>query len=96
MKKGHIEKVDTIIDDVFIQPVVVTVKKDVSVKIALEARALNESLAKEKYQMYNLDNLIGMVAEKLQGEKGEVLYSSVDLKYAYGQLPLQPGIVISK
>ena len=28
-----------------------------------------------------------MVAEKIEGQ-GEVLYSSVDLKYAYGQVPL--------
>ena len=29
-----------------------------------------------------------MVAEKIEGEEGEVFYSSVDLKYAYGQVPL--------
>ena len=41
LEQGHIEKVDTIKDDVFIQPVVITVKKDLSVKIALDAKALN-------------------------------------------------------
>ena len=34
-----------------------------SVKIALDARALNESVAKDKYQMPNLDNLIELIAE---------------------------------
>ena len=86
-QKGHIEKVNTIKNDVFCQPVVVTLKKDGSVKIALDARALNESIAKDKYQMPNLDNLMDMVAEKIEEEEGEVLYSSVDLKYAYGQFP---------
>ena len=81
--KGHIEKVDTIKDDVFIQPVVVTVKKDGSVKIALDAKALKESIAKDKYQMLNLENLMDMVAEKIEGGEGEVFYSSVDLKYAH-------------
>ena len=46
LKEGHIEKVDKIQDDVFIQPTVITVKKDKSVKIALDARALNQSIAK--------------------------------------------------
>ena len=88
LEQGHIEKVDTIKDDVFIQPVVITVKKDRSVKIALDARALNNSIAKDKYQMPNLENLINMIAEKIDGKEGEVWYSSVDMKYAYGQVPL--------
>ena len=38
--------------------------------------------------MPNLENLMDMVAEKIEGEEGEVFYSSVDLKYTYGQVPL--------
>ena len=63
-------------------------KKDKSVKIALDARALNESIAKDKYQMPNLDNLIDMIAEELEKSEGEAWYSSVDMTYAYGQIPL--------
>ena len=37
LKEGHVEDVDKIQDDVFIQPTVITVKKDKSVKIALDA-----------------------------------------------------------
>ena len=88
LKEGHIEKVDKIQDDVFIQPTVITVQKDKSVKIALDARALNQSIAKDKYQMPNLDNLIDMIAEKLDKKEGEAWYSSVDITYAYGQIPL--------
>ena len=88
LKDGHIEKVDKIQDDVFIQPTVITVKKDKSVKIALDARALNESIAKDKYQMPNLDNLIDMIAEELEKSEGEAWYSSVDMTYAYGQIPI--------
>ena len=51
LKEGHIEKVDKFQDDVFIQPTVITDKKDNSMKIALDARALNKSIAKDKYQM---------------------------------------------
>ena len=86
--KGHIEKVDTVKDDGFIQHVVVTVKTDASVKIALDARALNGSIAQDKYEMPNLESLMDMVAENIEGVEGEVFYSLVDLKYAYGQVPL--------
>ena len=65
LKEGHIEKVDKIQDNVFIQPTVITVKEDKSVKIALDARALNQSIPKDKHQMPSLDNLIDMLAEKL-------------------------------
>ena len=81
LDQGHIERVDTIKDDVFIQPIVLTVKKDRSVKIALDARALNDSIAKDKYQMPNLENLMDMVAKKIDGKEGQVFYSSVDMKY---------------
>ena len=89
MKQGHIEKVDKIQDDGFTQPTVITVTKDKSVKTASNARALNQSIAKDKYQMLNLDNLIDMIAEKLDEKEGEAWYSSVDMTYAYGQIPLQ-------
>ena len=82
LDQGHIERVDTRKDDVFIQPIVLTVKKDRSVKIALDARALNDSIAKDKYQMPNLENLMDMVAKKIDGKEGQVFYSSVDMKYA--------------
>ena len=38
--------------------------------------------------MPNLENLMDMVAEKIEGQEGEAFYSSVDSKYAYGQVPL--------
>ena len=40
-------------------------------KIALDARALNKSIAKDKYQMPNSENLIDMISEKLDKEEGE-------------------------
>ena len=57
-------------------------------KFALDARALNQSIAKTKYQVPNLENLIDMIAEKLDKEEREAWYSSVDMTYAYGQIPL--------
>ena len=37
LEEGHIRKVEKINDEVFIQPVVITVTKDKSVKVALDA-----------------------------------------------------------
>ena len=71
-------KVDKIQDDVFIQPTVITGKNDKSVKITLDARVLNESIAKDKYQMPNLGSLIDMIAEESGKSEGEAWYSSVD------------------
>ena len=80
LKEGRIEKIDEIKDDVFIQPTFITVKKDRSVKIALDARALNKAIDKDKYQMPNLDILLDMVAEKLDTEEGEAFISRYDLR----------------
>ena len=88
LKDGHIEKINEIKDDVFIQPTVITVKKDRSVKIALDAGALNQEIEKDKYQMPNLENLLDIVAEKLDSSNGEAWYSTLDMTYAYGQVPL--------
>ena len=88
LKERHIAKVDKIQDGVFIQPTVITIKKDKCVKNALDARALNQSIAKDKYRMPNLDNLIDLIAKKLDEKEREAWYSSVDMTYAYGQIPL--------
>ena len=47
LREDQIEKVNEIKDDALIQPTVVTVKKDCSVKIALDARALNHEKDKD-------------------------------------------------
>ena len=38
--------------------------------------------------MPNLENLMDMIAEKSDGKEREVWYFSVDMKYAYGLVPL--------
>ena len=63
LKDGHFEKVDKLEIDVIIQPTVISVLKNKSVKLPLESRAVKESIANDKYQMRNLDYLIDMIAE---------------------------------
>ena len=67
----------------FTQPVVITVKKDRSVKIALDA---NNAILKDKYQILSLDSLMENVAEIINGkQESEVFFTSFDMLYAYGQ-----------
>ena len=37
--------------------------------------------------MPKLENLMDMIAEKIEGKEGKMLFTSVDLKYAYRQVP---------
>ena len=78
-------------DEYFISPVVITVKKDKSVKIALDSKELNEVIHKIKYQMQSIDHLIDAVANYVseRSTKQRTFYfSKIDLKYAYSQIPL--------
>ena len=70
-------------------PIVITAKKDGSVKLALEARELNKQVHKNKYQMPNIEELMDAVGQKISEKKsGEIYFSTMGLTYAYGQLPL--------
>ena len=70
-------------------PAVITVKKDKSVKIALDSRKLNDITIKRKAQMPNMEELISRISRKItEGTQGEIWISKLDLDYAYGQLKL--------
>ena len=47
IKSGHLERLETTEEDCFVSPVVSTIKKDKTVKIALDARKLNDSSVKK-------------------------------------------------
>ena len=63
LQEGHIVKVRKIKEDVFLQPTVITVKKDKNVKIAFDAREFNKNVVNDTYPMPNLHNLMDMIAE---------------------------------
>ena len=91
----QIIKLDKCSDEHFISPVVITVKHDKSVKIALDSKKLNDVIHKNKYQMQSIDHLIDEVATYISERKqnpGEFFFSKIDLKYAYSQIPLDPNI----
>ena len=82
-------------DDLFISPVVITVKKDKSIKIALDWKELNKAIHKNKYQMQSIDHLTDSLAMQIASNKnkeGPRWFSKIDLKYAYSQIPLDNSI----
>ena len=86
MKQGHIERANNIDKKCFVSPVVITVMKDKSVKIALDSQKVNEITIKRKAQMPNMEDLISR--KIADGPADEIRTSKRDLDYAYGQLIL--------
>ena len=54
-------------------PIEITVKKDGSVKLALESRELNKQAHKNKYQMPNMEELMNTVGQTIS-EKNQGTY----------------------
>ena len=88
IEKGHLEKADKTAENCFISPAVITIKKDNSVKIALNSRKLNEACVKRKAAMPNMEELISKISAEITKSNGELWMSKIDLDYAYGQAKL--------
>ena len=85
----HIIKLDKRSDKQFISPIVLTVKKDRTVKLALDSKKINKFIHKNKYQMPNIDLLLDNIAQVVKSDKTKpTLFSKLDLRYAYSQIPL--------
>ena len=88
-KSGHLEKVKHVDEDCFISPVVITVKNDKSVKIALDSRKLNDSCIKVRPRMPNMEELLNQISVEITKDRTkELRMSKIDLDYAYGQMML--------
>ena len=61
-KEGHIINLEKCDEDCFISPIVITRKKDTSIKLALDSKLLNDQIFKNKYQKPNIHELIDNVA----------------------------------
>ena len=90
LNEGHIEKLTNSSDHFFISPIVITVKKDQSIKIALGSKILNKAIHENKYRMPNIDSLIQTISQTLStAPQGTAYFTTLDLQYAYSQLKLQ-------
>ena len=75
-KNGHIEKATNIDENCLVNPAVITVKKDKTVKIALDSRKFNEITVKKKAQMPNMEELKSRISRKIaDGEADEIWIS---------------------
>ena len=63
MDQNHIIKLDKCSDRQFICPIVITVKKDQTVKLALDSKKINKIIHKNKYQMPNIEMLLDNIAQ---------------------------------
>ena len=79
-------------DNNFITPIVTTVKRDKTVKLAIDSKILNKTMHKNKYQMSYIDNLIDTIQQILNTNASHKTgyLSTLDLKNAYSQLNLYP------
>ena len=85
----HIIKLDKCLDRQFISPIVITVKKDQTIKLALDLKKVNQFIHKNKYKMPNIDLLLDNIAHIVKSDKKkQTLFSKLDLRYAYSQIPL--------
>ena len=81
MEQGHIEKLDKCTTDFFIAPIVLTAKKDGSIKLALNAKPMNAQIWKIRYHMPNIHKLIDSAAHVItRNVPGKVRFTSLDLK----------------
>ena len=75
----------------FISPIVVTVK-DQTDKLAVDSKILDKASHKNKYQVPNIDTLSESIPQQISAPatQNTAYFSSLDLKYAYSQLNLDP------
>ena len=83
------EKIKDVDEDCFVSPVVITVKSDKSVNIALDSRKLNDSCVKMRPHMPNMEELLNQISVEITRDRTTQLFmSKIDLDYAYGQMKL--------
>ena len=77
----HITKLEKCSDEFFISPIVITVKKDKSIKLAMDSKTIIKAIHKNKYQMHIIDCLMDSIAQTItqSSGEGEVLFSTIDL-----------------
>ena len=93
IREGHIGKLDKCKSDQFVAPVVITTKKDGTVKLAMDAKPMNSQIYIIKFQMPNLLELLDSSAQIITSKsEGTVWFTSLDLKYAFSQFPLDESM----
>ena len=81
LAEKQVIKLNSCSDKNFISPIVITVKRDKTVKLALDSKILNKSIHKNKYQTPNIDNLIDTFQQNLNTNVSHetAYFSTLDL-----------------
>ena len=88
-KSGRFERVKQVDEDCFVSLVVITVKNDTLLKIALDSRNLNDSYLKVRQHMPNMEELMNQISVEITKDRTKkLMMSKIDLDYAYGQMTL--------
>ena len=84
LDEKHIIKLNSFSDKKFISPIVITVKREKTVNLALDSKILNRSINKNKYQTLNIDNLFDTIQQNLNANASQdtAYFSTLDPKYA--------------
>ena len=78
MDQNHIMKLDKCSDQQFISPIVITVKKDQTVKLALDSKKNIKFIHKNEYQMPNIEVLLDNTAQVVKSDKSkQTLFSTL-------------------
>ena len=90
LDEKHIVKLSSCPDKYFISPIVVTVEKDQTIKLALDSKVFKKAIHKNKYQMPNIDALNEFISQQISAPTSQntTYFSTIDSKYAYSQLNL--------
>ena len=89
LNEGHMEKLSNCSDQFFISPIVSAVKRDHSIKIALDSKILNKANQKNKYQKPIIDSILQTISQTLSNTPQETAYfTTLDLECAYSHLNL--------
>ena len=82
IQREHLEKADKTTENCFTSPAVISIKKDTSLKVALDSRKLNEACVKRKAAMPNMEELNSKISAENTTSDEEIWISKIDLDYA--------------
>ena len=86
---GHLAKINDVDEVCFVSPVVLTVKRDKSVKIASDSQKLNDSCIKMRPHMPIMEELLNQISVEITRDRtGQLFTSKIDLDNAYEQTKL--------
>ena len=88
MDQKHINKLDKYSDRQIFSPIVITVKKDQTVKLALDSKKINNIIHKHKYQMPNIILLLDKIHRRSNRTNPNKRYFPHSIFATYNHKPL--------